>query len=251
MSGAILIQSLKQLWGMIVLEYKYHGNLPNIENYHTQVKYSLPFDGEWVVANGGVTEKTSHSWEIPTQRYAYDFIILDNTGSSFKGDEPEAGSFYCYGRDILAPADGSVAEICTGNLDSGITKNRAVSCKARDIRGNYILICHSDQEYTLSAHLKPDSIQVSVGQSVKRGEKIAECGNSGNTSEPHLHFQVQLGKSFYSSPGLPIEFENLIVKDTLNYEKFDDRYLKETVENHYPPYIGVGQTVSNFNDRPG
>ena len=37
MSGAILIQSLKQLWGMIVLEYKYHGNLPNIENYHTQV----------------------------------------------------------------------------------------------------------------------------------------------------------------------------------------------------------------------
>ena len=86
MSGAILIQSLKQLWGMIVLEYKYHGNLPNIENYHTQVKYSLPFDGEWVVANGGVTEKTSHSWEIPTQRYAYDFIILDNTGSSFKGD---------------------------------------------------------------------------------------------------------------------------------------------------------------------
>ena len=172
MSGAILIQSLKQLWGMIVLEYKYHGNLPNIENYHTQVKYSLPFDGEWVVANGGVTEKTSHSWEIPTQRYAYDFIILDNTGSSFKGDETEAGSFYCYGRDILAPADGSVAEICTGNLDSGITKNRAVSCKARDIRGNYILICHSDQEYTLSAHLKPDSIQVSVGQSVKRGDRI-------------------------------------------------------------------------------
>ena len=85
MSGAILIQSLKQLWGMIVLEYKYHGNLPNIENYHTQVKYSLPFDGEWVVANGGVTEKTSHSWEIPTQRYAYDFIILDNTGSSLRG----------------------------------------------------------------------------------------------------------------------------------------------------------------------
>ena len=199
MSGAILIQSLKQLWGMIVLEYKYHGNLPNIENYHTQVKYSLPFDGEWVVANGGVTEKTSHSWEIPTQRYAYDFIILDNTGSSFKGDETEAGSFYCYGRDILAPADGSVAEICTGNLDSGITKNRAVSCKARDIRGNYILICHSDQEYTLSAHLKPDSIQVSVGQSVKRGEKIAEI--PGTPRSRISIFRCSLGKAFIPLPG--------------------------------------------------
>ena len=112
MSGAILIQSLKQLWGMIVLEYKYHGNLPNIENYHTQVKYSLPFDGEWVVANGGVTEKTSHSWEIPTQRYAYDFIILDNTGSSFKGIETEAGSFLL----LWQGYPGSCRWQCCGNL---------------------------------------------------------------------------------------------------------------------------------------
>ena len=117
----------------------------------------------------------------------------------------------------------------------------------RSIRGNYVLICHSDGEYSLLAHLKPDSIRVSVGQSIKRGEKIAECGNSGNTSEPHLHFQVQLGKSFYSSPGLPVEFENIKVKKTLNYEKFDDRYLKEYSENYYPPFIGVGQTVYNVN----
>ena len=70
MNGSVLIQSLKQLWGIIVLEYKYCGNLPSIESYHSQVKYALPFSGEWVVANGGVTEKNSHSWEIPTQRYA-------------------------------------------------------------------------------------------------------------------------------------------------------------------------------------
>ena len=247
MSGSVLIQSLKQLWGIIVLEYKYRGNLPSIESYHSQVKYALPFNGEWVVANGGVTEKTSHSWEIPTQRYAYDFVILDSAGSSFRGEETEAGSFYCYGRDILAPADGTVAEICTGNPDSRITKNRTASCNARDIRGNYVLICHSADEYSLLAHLKPDSIQVSVGQSIKKGEKIAECGNSGNTSEPHLHFQVQLGKSFYSSPGLRIEFENIIVKKTPNYEKFDDRCLKEYSENYYPPYIGVGQMVRQGN----
>lgn len=88
---------------------------------------------------------------------------------------------------------------------------------------------------------------MSVGQFIKKGEKIAECGNSGNTSEPHLHFQVQLGKSFYSSPGLPIEFENIIVKKTPNYEKFDDRCLEEYSENYYPPYIGVGQMVRQGN----
>ena len=247
MNRIVLIQSLKQLWGMIVLEYKYHGNLPNIENYRSKETYSLPFHGEWVVANGGVTEKTSHSWEIPTQRYAYDFVILDGAGSSVQGEETEAGSFYCYGRDILAPADGMVVEICTGNPDTGITKNRTAFCHARDIRGNYILIHHAEQEYSLLAHLKPDSIRVAVGQTVKRGEKIAECGNSGNTSEPHLHFQVQLGQSFYSSPGLPIEFENISVRATPNYEKFDDRYLKKHGGNYEPPYIEVGQTVSNIN----
>ena len=97
------------------------------------------------------------------------------------------------------------------------------------------------------AHLKPDSIRVAVGQIVKRGEKIAECGNSGNTSEPHLHFQVQLGQSFYTSPGLPIEFENIIVSATPNYGKFDDRYLKKHGGNYVLPYIEVGQTVSNIN----
>ena len=63
---------IKQMWGIILLEYRYHGNLPDIE-YCPAVQYSLPFEGEWVVINGGVTKETSHSWEIPTQRYAYDF----------------------------------------------------------------------------------------------------------------------------------------------------------------------------------
>lgn len=83
MKRSILKQSLKQLWGIIVLEYKYHDRLPDIENYQSINQYSLPFEGKWTVVNGGVTEKLSHSWEIPTQRYAYDFVILDENGKSF------------------------------------------------------------------------------------------------------------------------------------------------------------------------
>lgn len=128
--------------------------------------YSLSFHGKWVVANGGVTKRTSHSWEVPTRRYAYDFIILDGDGISFTGEETEVRSFYCYGKEILAPADGMIAEVGKGNPDSKVTKNRAVSCDARDIRGNYILIRHLDHEYSLSAHLRPGSILVSVGQTV-------------------------------------------------------------------------------------
>lgn len=171
MKRSILKQSLKQLWGIIVLEYKYHDRLPDIKNYQSINQYSLPFEGKWTVVNGGVTEKLSHSWEIPTQRYAYDFVILDENGKSFCGEETEPSSFYCYGKDILAPADGVVAEIGTGNPDSQITEERTVSCDAEDIRGNYILIEHTGQEYSLLAHLQPDSILVTEGQRVQRGEK--------------------------------------------------------------------------------
>ena len=67
-------------------------------------------------------KRLSHSWEIPTQRYAYDFVILDENGKSFCGEETEPSSFYCYGKDILAPADGVVAEIGTGILTAGLRK---------------------------------------------------------------------------------------------------------------------------------
>lgn len=245
MKLSVLKQSLKQLWGMIVLEYKYNGRFPDTENFRSPNRYSLPFVGRWTVVNGGVTEKISHSWEIPTQRYAYDFLILDQNGKSCCGDETKPSSFYCYGKDILAPADGTIAEVGKGNPDSRITKKRIVSCDSHDIRGNYILIEHANQEYSLLAHLKPDSILVSVGQKVKCGEKIAQCGNSGNTTEPHLHFHIQQGKSFYTSPGLPIVFSDMIVDAVPGYENYDDRRLDEEGRKHFPPYIFAGQAVEN------
>ncbi|KPU44376.1 murein DD-endopeptidase MepM [Oxobacter pfennigii] len=232
--------------GIIALEYKYQGKLPDKDNYLCTTKYSLPFHGEWTVVNGGVIQEYSHSWEIPTQRYAYDFIILNKAGKSFDGKESNPGSFYCYGQNILAPADGVVIEVGDGNPDSKITADRKAICSGRDIRGNYIVIQHSKNEYSLLAHLKPNSIIVSVGQHVMRGERIAQCGNSGNSSEPHLHFHLQAGTSFYSSPGLPIEFNNISVNPTPNYELFDDRKVISEIINTYPPYITRGHSVSNL-----
>lgn len=245
MNFAIFRQSLKQMWGIIVLEYRYHGNLPAVDTYRCKVKYSLPFHGQWVAVNGGVVQEVSHSWEIPTQRYAYDFIILDGAGRSFCGDETDAASFYCYGQDILAPADGTVIEVGQGSPDSDITPNRDVSCKARDMRGNYILLRHAEKEYSLLAHLQPGSIRVSVGSQVRRGEEIARCGNSGNTTEPHLHFQLQADTSFYMAPGLPIEFEDIIAEPAPNYKQFDDRKVPEPCKAPSLPYITRGQAVRN------
>ena len=233
------------MWGLVVLEHRYGGKLPGPADYRSPRQYSLPFRGAWTVVNGGVTKETSHSWDIPTQRYAYDFLILDEEGKSFQGNETAPTSFHCYGQDILAPADGVVAEVLSGQPDSRITKDRKASCQARDLRGNYILLDHGQGEFSLLAHLQPDSILVTVGQQVRRGEALARCGNSGNSSEPHLHFQLQQGASFTTSPGLPIPFASLDVSPAPRYARFDDRPLAKNHPGPWPPYLQTGQRAAN------
>ncbi|WP_243454598.1 M23 family metallopeptidase [Desulfosporosinus fructosivorans] len=229
-SFSTFVQALQQL---IAIPYIYisHGfRLPDQNNYQPAIRYSLPFSGQWTAVNGGPDKKTSHSWSILTQRYAYDFLILDDNGQSCSGDKALLPNYYCYGREVLAPADGVVVEAIDKYPDSRTSGNGSVDHTAKDIRGNYIVIRHAAKEYSLIAHLLPQSIKVKAGRQVKRGEHIAQCGNSGNTTEPHIHFQIQDGKSFLASAGLPISFEGIETKPAKNYAKFDPRPVYEQKE---------------------
>lgn len=229
MNLSLTRQSLRQMAGIIRLS-RADAALPAIDNTHVPIDFSLPFHGDWLVANGGVTRETSHSWEIPQQRYAYDFLIVDKSGGHFSGDETDPAAYYCYGREILAPADGFVAALCADAPDSPVSRRRPV-CAANDLRGNYVLLNHGSGVYSLLCHLKPGSICVHVGQAVARGERIACCGNSGNTTEPHLHFQLQRGRDFCAAPSLPIPFAHIVTAPT--------------TAPHFPPYIERGMTVWN------
>ena len=241
---AVFFQLLKQLLGMIIISLKYGSRIPSAERYIGSVKYSLPFRGAWTVVNGGVEKETSHSWEIQTQRYAYDFLIIDDEGNSFSGSRTNPEDYYCYGKEVLAPADGEVVEDKDKYPDSAILDNGQTDCAARDIRGNYILIRHADREYGLLAHLKHGSIRVKPGDIVKRGQHIANCGNSGNTSEPHLHFHVQDGRSFYISAGLPILFTDIDSHPAPGYAAIDPRPVPPVSELG-KRFIMRGQIVSN------
>jgi len=241
----VFLQSLKQLWGMLVIPLRYGSRIPSAEHYNGEIKYSLPFRGTWAAVNGGVEKTTSHSWGIQTQRYAYDFLILDEQGHSFSKRHMKPEDYYCYGKEILAPADGEVVEAKDKYPDSVILDNGQADCAAKDIRGNYILIRHADKEYGLLAHLKPGSIRVKLGDTVKRGQHIADCGNSGNTSEPHLHFHLQDGISSFTSAGLPIQFVDTTVQPAPEYAAFDPRPLHPVFE-FSKKYIMRGQNVSNI-----
>ena len=244
LSFPIFLQSLRQLAGIVICSCK-NRPMPDKDNFLPKITYSLPFEGVWTIVNGGVSREASHSWDINSQRYAYDFLILDDSGKSCRGNFSNCDSYYCYGRTVLSPADGVVEEIRTDCEDSKIFSGKTDPL-IRDIRGNYVLLRHTDlnntefspadcgQEYSLLAHLMPGSIQVKKGQRVRRGEPIARCGNSGNSTEPHLHFQVQNGKSFYHSSGLPIHFEHVTVSPQPGYESYDPRPVPARQDDRFP-----------------
>jgi len=237
-------QSIYQIVGDWYVKLTQSGKMPTQGNYTQKGEYILPFTGRWTVFNGGVDENLRHGGSV-SQTYAYDFIIMDDEGKSFQGSATDLHSYYCYAKDVVSPADGVVVQVRKKAKDSFVDGIN-VYCDSVDIRGNYITIKHHDNEYSTSAHLMPDTITVKVGDKVKRGEVIAKCGNSGNTSEPHLHFQFQSRKSFFLSVGLPIAFSGISTQDKTNYKLADPRPNENNLQIiGEKTYIGRGLEVEN------
>lgn len=174
----------------------------------TAVSFSLPFAAEWLVVNGGVEPQTSHSWWVVSQRYAYDFVMIGADGKSYAGTGTTPQAYHCFGQPILAAADGQVVALRNDITDYGRCQNCAIDWQTPDLRGNYVTIKHAEGVYSVSAHLQRGSIAVQAGQPVQAGQMIGRCGNSGHSTEPHLHFQVQDHPDFFLAVGLPIPFRN-------------------------------------------
>ncbi len=201
-------KGLAQIGGHVPMLLRYRFRLPSPDRFEQRGRYRLPFEGEWTVVGGGPTRRESHSWGVLTQRYAYDFVVTDEEGRTYRGDGDDPEDYYCYGEPLIAPADGVVVAASDGHRDY----HRAggwLDPVQRDVRGNWVTIEHADGEYSVFAHLQEGSVRVVAGDVVERGERIARCGHSGNSTEPHLHFHVQDRPSFYLGMGLPIYFDDV------------------------------------------
>lgn len=168
-------------------------------------------EGLWYIEYGGINKKDSHSWEVISQRYAYDFEIRRNN-LPYHEDYTKCENYYSYKKNIIAPSDGWIVDIKDEYDDTRILKDRSVICDVDDLRGNYIMIKHKNNEYSLIAHILKNSFKVKIGDLVKEGQVIAKVGNSGNTEGPHIHFQVQKGNDFNNSQGLIIRFKNVLIQ---------------------------------------
>ena len=202
-----MAQVIAQIVGQVIISRR---ALPDTD-YVQQARYTLPFRGEWLVYNGGVTPADSHSWDVLTQRYAYDFVIADAALRRHSGDGRALTDYFCYGRDVIAPADGEIITVRDGVRDTPHPGSGWIDFLSPDFRGNFVIIKHAEGEYSFLAHLIPGSIVVRVGQRVQRGQIIGRCGNSGHSTEPHLHFHLQDRPSFWLAAGLPLKFDDLII----------------------------------------
>lgn len=210
-----LLQQLLQVVGQSLALLRVRGQTPTAETYQQKARYTLPFDGEWYVFNGGVTEATSHSWDIVAQRYAYDFVITDSALQRHSGPGDKVTDYFCYGQPVRAAADGEVVAVRDGVRDAPQVGTGWIDWLGPDFRGNSVTIRHADGEYSFSAHLIPGSVAVKVGERVARGQIIGRCGHSGHSSEPHLHFQVQDHPNFWLAVGLPVKFDDVMVNGSV------------------------------------
>lgn len=178
-----------------------------LEQYHeykvpSKVTYRLPFKDDWFVLFGGEDNFLNYHYSYENQRYAYDFIVKEN-GYAVTGNASLLESYHSYGRPIVAPASGTIFKVFDGVRD-----NTPMSMNMDVPEGNAIIIQHGVNEYSLLAHLKADSILVSEGPYVNRGQILAACGNSGASDTPHLHFHVMDGPNPDTARSLKIKFEH-------------------------------------------
>jgi len=179
---------------------------------------SLPFKGEWFVAWGGDTEEENYHQKFQSQKFAFDFIMVDETGKTFKNLGENNEDFYSFGKEILSPADGIVTDVINGVRDNTPGFKNPFSAM-----GNTVFIQHSDYEISVIAHMKQGSITVKVGDKVTGGQVIGLCGNSGNSSEPHIHYHLQNTPEIPLATGIKCYFEKMfLIKEDGNREEKTD-----------------------------
>jgi len=171
-----------------------------------ETNLSLPFKGRWLVFWGGDTKELNQHHDTPNQRFAFDFLGVDEDGKTHKGDGRVNEDYFAFGRQVLAPADGIVTDVINGVRD-----NLPGSMNPYSALGNAVFIQHREHEVSILAHLKLGSIKIEVGDNVRRGQIIGLCGNSGNSSQPHLHYHLQNTPIIQDGIGIKCFFEKVIL----------------------------------------
>lgn len=214
--------------------FLYHAFPSQYDDKPSKIAFRLPLDTAITVFWGGGTEQQNYHVVAPEQRWAYDLLVFKNN-KSFSGDSSKPENYYCYGLPVLSPADGKIVSISDTDPDSPIGIPLGHESNPG---GNQIVIQVAPKEFLFLCHLKPKSINVKVGDHVKQGQELALVGNSGNTSEPHIHVHLQDTEDLFIGQGIPLYFHNYRLNGKLVEKGIptggfndDDEFVGQTVQH--------------------
>jgi len=199
----ISIDKESKIDGLFVKPYV-PDNLPVIERNVT--KLILPFKKQWYVFWGGDTEALNYHVVVKSQKNAFDFLIVDESKNTHKNNGEKNTDYYCFGKELIAPCNGEIILAV-----DGIKDNIPGQMNSTFPLGNTVIIKTKNNEYLYFCHFKQFSIKVRQGQKVKQGELLGLCGNSGRSSEAHLHFHIQNTENMEIATGVKCYFENIEV----------------------------------------
>ncbi|NLF50317.1 MAG: M23 family metallopeptidase [Leptolinea sp.] len=197
----------------------------------------FPLKGEWITPNTPGTKVPSHGTDMLGQRYAYDFVGLEPGSQNTRFYRHTTLRYlllgvclkdcYGWGRPVYAASEGTVIRATDGwpernpvhlvrdlfnMLKNSFTINVNQEADLRILTGNHIITENSDG-YTLYAHLQQGSICVSAGDKIIPGQRLASVGHSGNSTAPHLHFQMMDNLDPWKAKGLPCCFREFDIQD--------------------------------------
>lgn len=184
--------------GLYVKPFETHSS----DHKMTKNHYRMPICNEWFVFWGGINEFENYHYVYENQRYAYDLVRVKN-GATFEGTNLMNENYYAFGTDVVAPLHGKIVKVVDGLKD-----NIPGETDEQHPAGNYVIIEHPHEEYSMIAHLKKGSIVVKEDELVKEGQLLGKCGNSGNSSEAHIHFQVMDRPQFEKAKSIRIQFQD-------------------------------------------
>lgn len=187
--------------------------------------YIFPLKGNLCICN--LPMNISQHRKAQSQEFAID-IVSSEFSTSLKTTPNKLSDYSIFGSNIMSIGDGTVVEIGDKFPDSEMDNpksysedffnklsNKMVSLIGikNTMLGNYVIIEHKSKEFSVYAHTRENSLCVKKGNKVKQGDVIAKVGNTGHSTEPHLHFQLIDSKNIFEANGLPIMFNNVAIED--------------------------------------
>ena len=141
-------------------------------------------------------------------RYAVDWVGIDERGRTTKGDADRPGQAIGYGAPVLAVADGTVAAVRDGLVESGSIAGNPAR-RLDEASGNYVVLRVAPNRFVFYEHLRPGSVVVKVGDSVRTGAVVGALGFTGDSTGPHLHLHVADCASPLSCEGVPFTIRGM------------------------------------------